>query len=97
MLICSIRTGESLTKARADAAAGANDDTGRAIADAEGVGIPAARGTNFTGTRLAFRALKQEGSEIMADEDARAVEGILLGAGIGAVLWTIVAAVAVYA
>jgi len=33
----------------------------------------------------------------MADEDARAVEGILLGAGIGAVLWTIVAAVAVYA
>jgi|GEM_PF-6428897 hypothetical protein len=30
----------------------------------------------------------------MSDEDARAVEGILLGAGIGAIVWTIVAAVA---
>lgn len=33
----------------------------------------------------------------MAEEDARAVEGILLGAGIGAVFWTIVAAAVAYA
>jgi len=31
----------------------------------------------------------------MAEEDARVVEGILFGAGIGVVFWTIVAAAAV--
>jgi len=45
------------------------------------------------------RALHRSGSRKkgfvnMAEEDARAVEGILLGAGLGAVFWTIIAAVA---
>jgi len=47
--------------------------------------------------RLASPGLGKEGSESMAEEDARAVEGILLGAGIGAVFWTIVAAAVAYA
>jgi len=33
----------------------------------------------------------------MAKEDARAVEGLLLGAATGAVIWTMVAVVAAYA
>jgi hypothetical protein len=38
------------------------------------------------------------GTREMAEEDARPVEGILLGAGVGAAFWTTLAAVwAVYA